>query len=90
MGSLHLSRCNIVVKHMLFGKSPDAFEKEIFEGVHTAKEHEVWRKRGAVGKWHNIAVVSSQAFDFIASTYQVVGSKQIEYMDRHAQESSGR
>jgi hypothetical protein len=50
---------NIVVKHMLFGKSPDAFEKEVVEGIYTAaKEHEVWRKRGSVGKWHNFAVVS--------------------------------
>jgi hypothetical protein len=56
---------NIVVKHMLFGKSPDAFEKEVFEGIHTAaKELEVWRKRGSVGKWHNFAVVSGRAFDY--------------------------
>ena len=33
---------NIVVKHMLFGKNPNAFEKEIFEGVHTAvMKHEI-------------------------------------------------
>jgi hypothetical protein len=43
---------------MLYGKNPDAFEKEVFEGLHTAaKEHEVWRRRGSVGKWHNFAVV---------------------------------
>jgi hypothetical protein len=54
---------------MLFGKNPDAFEKEVFEGVHTAaKEHEIWRKRGPVGKWHNFAVVSGRAFDCIPFT----------------------
>jgi hypothetical protein len=48
---------NIVVKQMLYGKNPDAFEKEVFEGLHTAaNEHEVWRMRGSVGKWHNFAV----------------------------------
>ncbi|KAK8076815.1 hypothetical protein PG996_002985 [Apiospora saccharicola] len=49
---------NIVVKQMLYGKNPDAFEKEVFEGLHTvAKEHEVWRRRGSVGKWYNFAVL---------------------------------
>ncbi|RKK67300.1 hypothetical protein BFJ69_g14633 [Fusarium oxysporum] len=49
---------NIVVKQMLCGKNPDAFEKEVFEGLHmAAKEHQVWRRRGSVGKWHNFAVL---------------------------------
>jgi hypothetical protein len=49
---------NIVVKQMLYGKNPDAFEKEVFEGLHTAaKEHGVWMRRGSVRKWHNFAVV---------------------------------
>jgi hypothetical protein len=53
---------NIVVKHMLFGQDPDAFEKQIYDGQLTAaKEHERWRKRGPVGKWHNFAVVSRLA-----------------------------
>ncbi|KAK6858961.1 hypothetical protein PG995_004814 [Apiospora arundinis] len=53
---------NIVVKQMLYGKNPDAFEKEVFEGLHTAaKEHEVWRRRGSVGKWHNFAVEVSRS-----------------------------
>ncbi|OBS15926.1 hypothetical protein FPOA_27978 [Fusarium poae] len=40
----------------------DAFEKEVFEGLHTAaKEHEVWRRRGSVGKWHNFAVEVSRS-----------------------------
>ena len=38
------------------------------------------------GKWHNIAVVSGRTFDSIIFTYQVIGSKQIRYMDRYAQE----
>ncbi|KAH7464988.1 hypothetical protein FOMA001_g17110 [Fusarium oxysporum f. sp. matthiolae] len=47
---------------MLYGKNPDAFEKEVFEGLHTAaKEHEVWRRRGSVGKWHNFAVEVSRS-----------------------------
>ncbi|KAG7405007.1 hypothetical protein Forpe1208_v015507 [Fusarium oxysporum f. sp. rapae] len=42
-------------------KNPDAFEKEVFEGLHTAaKEHEVWRRRGSVRKWHNFAVEVSR------------------------------
>ncbi|KAG7423622.1 hypothetical protein Forpi1262_v015343 [Fusarium oxysporum f. sp. raphani] len=50
------------VKQMLYGKNPDAFEKEVFEGLHTAaKEHEVWRRRGSVGKWHNFAVEVSRS-----------------------------
>ena len=33
---------NIVVKHMLFGKNPDAFEKKIFEDVHIMiMKHEI-------------------------------------------------
>jgi hypothetical protein len=49
---------NLVVKHMLFGQDPDAFEKKIYDGQLTAaREHEQWRKRGPVGKWHNFAVV---------------------------------
>ncbi|KAJ0129434.1 Fluconazole resistance protein 1, partial [Fusarium oxysporum f. sp. albedinis] len=53
---------NIVVKQLLYGKNPDAFEKEVFEGLHTAaKEHEVWRRRGSVGKWHNFAVEVSRS-----------------------------
>ncbi|KAK2471388.1 hypothetical protein H9L39_17619 [Fusarium oxysporum f. sp. albedinis] len=48
---------NIVVKHMLFGQDPDAFEQQIYDGQFTAaREHEQWRKRGLVGKWHNFAV----------------------------------
>ncbi|KAG7423162.1 hypothetical protein Forpi1262_v015728 [Fusarium oxysporum f. sp. raphani] len=50
------------VKQLLYGKNPDAFEKEVFEGLHTAaKEHEVWRRRGSVGKWHNFAVEVSRS-----------------------------
>ncbi|TXB97483.1 hypothetical protein FocTR4_00012007 [Fusarium oxysporum f. sp. cubense] len=34
----------------------------VFEGLHTAaKEHEVWRRRGSVGKWHNFAVEVSRS-----------------------------
>ncbi|KAM5359658.1 hypothetical protein ACJA88_015072 [Fusarium oxysporum] len=55
---------NIVVKQMLCGKNPDAFEKEVFEGLHmAAKEHEVWRRRGSVGKWHNFAVAEENEID---------------------------
>ena len=75
---------------MLFGKSPNAFKKEVFEGMHmAAKEHKIWRKQGSVGKWHNIAVVSGWTFNSIIFTYQVVGSEQIRYMDRHAEEGPG-
>ncbi|EWZ27879.1 hypothetical protein FOZG_18414 [Fusarium oxysporum Fo47] len=48
---------NRVVKHMLFGQDPDAFEQQIYDGQFTAaREHEQWRKGGLVGKWHNFAV----------------------------------
>ncbi|EGU86089.1 hypothetical protein FOXB_03396 [Fusarium oxysporum f. sp. conglutinans Fo5176] len=51
---------NRVVKHMLFGQDPDAFEQQIYDGQFTAaREHEQWRKRGPVGKWHNFAVTDA-------------------------------
>ncbi|KAG6989603.1 putative AC9 transposase [Fusarium oxysporum f. sp. conglutinans] len=50
---------NIVVKHMLFGQDPNAFEQQIYDGQLTAaREHEQWSKRGPVGKWHNFAVLA--------------------------------
>jgi hypothetical protein len=80
----------MVVKQMLYGKNPDAFEKEVFEGLHTgAKEHEVWRRRGSVGKWHNFAVVGGSVPVFICYTQKVLGGEQIGYVDRYAQEGTG-
>ncbi|KAK7997682.1 hypothetical protein PG989_005722 [Apiospora arundinis] len=59
---LHIASISRSCVQMLYGKNPDAFEKEVFEGLHTAaKEHEVWRRRGSVGKWHNFAVEVSRS-----------------------------
>ncbi|KAG7420469.1 hypothetical protein Forpi1262_v009353 [Fusarium oxysporum f. sp. raphani] len=55
-GQIHIHETDAVCKN------PDAFEKEVFEGLHTAaKEHEVWRRRVSVGKWHNFAVEVSRS-----------------------------
>ncbi|KJZ69742.1 hypothetical protein HIM_10853 [Hirsutella minnesotensis 3608] len=48
---------NLVVKAILFGKDVDAFESRLRHGdVLATTEHELWRKRGPVGKLHNLVV----------------------------------
>jgi hypothetical protein len=48
---------NLVVKAILFGKDADAFESRVGYGdVLATTEHELWRKRGPVGKLHNLVV----------------------------------
>jgi hypothetical protein len=48
---------NLVVKAILFGKDADAFEARLEHGdVLATAEHELWRKRGPVGKLHNLVV----------------------------------
>ncbi|KAK7971386.1 hypothetical protein PG989_016402 [Apiospora arundinis] len=58
----------------------------VFEGLHTAaKEHEVWRRRGTVGKWHNFAVEVAES-PVAPSDYEDLGGEQIGYVDRYAHE----
>ncbi|KAM4063352.1 restless-like transposase [Hirsutella rhossiliensis] len=46
---------NLVVKALLFGHKSDAFEAKINgEPVLDAVQHEIWRKKGPVGKLHNL------------------------------------
>ncbi|EXU94742.1 hAT family dimerization domain protein [Metarhizium robertsii] len=48
---------NLVVKAILFGKDIDAFEGRLGRGDMSATtEHELWRKKGPVGKLHNLVV----------------------------------
>jgi hypothetical protein len=48
---------NLVVKAILFGKDADAFESRLGHGdLLATAEHELWRKRGPVGKLHNLVV----------------------------------
>ncbi|KFA51448.1 hypothetical protein S40293_10230, partial [Stachybotrys chartarum IBT 40293] len=48
---------NLVVKAILFGKDADAFESRLRHGdVLATAEHEFWRKKGPVGKLHNLVV----------------------------------
>lgn len=48
---------NLVVKAILFGKDADAFECCSRQGdVSATTEHERWRKKGPVGKLHNLVV----------------------------------
>lgn len=48
---------NLVVKAILFGKDADAFESCSRQGdVSATTEHELWRKKGPVGKLHNLVV----------------------------------
>ncbi len=46
---------NLVVKALLFGHDAEAFETEIDgEPVLDAAQHEIWRKKGPIGKLHNL------------------------------------
>lgn len=46
---------NLVVKALLFGHKAEAFEAEIDgEPALNAAQHEIWRKKGPVGKLHNM------------------------------------
>lgn len=46
---------NLVVKALLFGHDAEAFETEIDgEPVLDATQHEIWRKKGPIGKLHNL------------------------------------
>ncbi|OBS15938.1 hypothetical protein FPOA_27990 [Fusarium poae] len=46
---------NLVVKALLFGYKAEAFEAEIDgESVSGAAQHEIWRKKGPIGKLHNL------------------------------------
>ncbi|KAJ6437048.1 cerato-platanin [Purpureocillium lavendulum] len=48
---------NLVVKAILFGNDADAFESQLRNGdVLATTEHELWRKKGPVGKLHNLVV----------------------------------
>jgi hypothetical protein len=61
-GRRRRSRCighiiNLAAKALLFGKNPDAFEKQ-FDGRSpmTTIEYQYWRAKGPVGKLHNLVV----------------------------------
>ena len=46
-----------MVKAILFGKDVDAFEGRLGHGdVSVTTEHELWRKKGPVGKLQNLVV----------------------------------
>ncbi|KAF4343861.1 restless-like transposase [Fusarium beomiforme] len=46
---------NLVVKALLFGQNHEAFEAEVDgEPGFDAVQHEIWRKKGPVGKLHNL------------------------------------
>lgn len=46
---------NLVAKALLFGHSVDAFEEEVDgEPALDATQHEIWRKKGPIGKLHNL------------------------------------
>ncbi|KAF4448243.1 restless-like transposase [Fusarium austroafricanum] len=48
---------NLVVKAILFGRDADAFESRLGHGdLLATAEQELWRKRGPVGKLHNLVV----------------------------------
>ncbi|KAJ3453329.1 hypothetical protein MRS44_017576 [Fusarium solani] len=48
---------NLMVKAILFRKDADAFESRLEHGdILATAEHELWRKRGPVGKLHNLMV----------------------------------
>lgn len=46
---------NLVVKALLFGHDAEAFETKIDgEPVLDATQHEIWQKKGPIGKLHNL------------------------------------
>lgn len=46
---------NLVVKALLFGHKSEAFEAEVDGGPGLdAARHEIWRKKGPIGKLHNL------------------------------------
>ena len=50
---------NLVVKGLLFGKDAEAFENEVqtvYKLQQEERELELWRKRGPIGKLHNVVV----------------------------------
>jgi hypothetical protein len=49
---------NLVCKQLLFGHDSDAFEDEISaDSTIDASRHEAWRRKGPIGKLHNLIVV---------------------------------
>jgi hypothetical protein len=47
---------NLVAKALLFGHSVDAFEEEVDdELILDARQHEIWRRKGPIGKLHTIS-----------------------------------
>ena len=49
---------NLVCKQLLFGHDADAFEEEISaDSTIDASRHEAWRRKGPIGKLHNLVVV---------------------------------
>jgi hypothetical protein len=46
---------NLVVKALLFGEGLSAFKKEL-DGATDLNQYKVWRKKGAIGKLHNLVV----------------------------------
>jgi hypothetical protein len=45
---------NLVAREILFGKDPDALQEEIQQAKEELNDLELWRKKGPVGKLHNI------------------------------------
>jgi hypothetical protein len=45
---------NLVARKILFGKDPDALQEEIQQAKEELKDLELWRKKGPIGKLHNI------------------------------------
>lgn len=47
---------NLVAREILFGKDPDALQGKIQQAKEELKELELWRKKGPIGKLHNIVM----------------------------------
>src|SRR5690348_8736732 len=45
---------NLVAREILFGNDPDALQEEIRPAKEELKDLEIWRKKGPIGKLHNI------------------------------------
>jgi hypothetical protein len=45
---------NLVAREILFGNDPDALQEEIQQAKEELRDLEMWRKKGPIGKLHNI------------------------------------
>ncbi|RYP68175.1 hypothetical protein DL771_006825 [Monosporascus sp. 5C6A] len=85
-GAYRRGRCvghtlNLSAKALLFGHDIEAFEACIYgEEALTMAEHELWRKKGPVGKLHNLVVIVHRS-DKLTNMLRAIQADQIAASD---------